>query len=74
MWGRGLTENLRYINLYAGLLADEMGSYVPAFYMTGIFILMGASVIFLVPFIKSESQRDVNDIEELIVVEKCTVI
>lgn len=57
-----------------GLMADEMGSYVPAFYMTGIVILLGASIIFLAPFVNSENQRDLNASEELFVVEKCTVV
>ena len=55
-------------------MADEMGSYVPAFYMTGIVILLGASIIFLAPFVNSENQRDINASEELFVVEKCTVL
>jgi len=58
-----------------GLLADEVGSYVPAFYMTGIVILLGASIVFLVPFVKSHIQRDsVNPLEVLLVVQKCTVV
>ena len=55
-------------------MADEMDSYVPAFYMTGIVILLGASIIFLVPFVNSENQQDINASEELFVVEKCTVV
>lgn len=55
-------------------MADEMGSYVPAFYLTGAIILLGASIIFLTPFVKSENHRDVTTSEELLVVEKCTVV
>lgn len=59
-----------------GLLADEVGSYVPAFYVTGIVVLLGASVIFLIPFLKLKSQTKSieKEFEELIVVEKCTAV
>ena len=56
-------------------MADEYGSYIPAFYMTGILLLVGAAVIFLLPFFKSEKQRLVTTPDEtLLVVEKCTVV
>ena len=64
----GFSKNL------VGLMADEMDSYLPAFYMTGIIILLGASIIFLAPFVNSENQQDINASEELFVVEKCTVV
>ena len=53
-----------------------MGSYVPAFYLTGIVVLLGASVIFLIPFLKLKSQTKSTEkeFEELIVVEKCTAV
>ena len=58
-----------------GLLADEVGSYEPAFYMTGIVILIGASVIFLIPLLRSPTQKSREAVfEELIIVEKCTVV
>lgn len=60
--------------IFAGLLADEVGSYVPAFYMTGTVLLLAASIIFLAPFIKSETKR-IEDVSELLfVVERCTVV
>ena len=39
---------------HAGLLADEYGSYVSTFYMTGIVIVVSAAFIFLLPFVKSK--------------------
>lgn len=58
-----------------GLLADEYGSYIPTFYMTGIVIVVSAAVIFLLPFVKSKNQRtDLNSDEIFLVVEKCTVV
>ena len=63
------------MSFYAGLLADEYGSYIPTFYMTGIVIVVSAAVIFLLPFVKSKNQRtDVNSDETFLVVEKCTVV
>jgi len=60
---------------HTGLLADEYGSYVPTFYMTGIVIVVSAAVIFLLPFVKSKNQRiDANSDEIFLVVEKCTVV
>ncbi|KAK2571247.1 Monocarboxylate transporter 4 [Acropora cervicornis] len=58
----------------AGLLADEVGSYEPAFYMTGTVMLLAALVIFLIPLIRSSTQSREAVFEELIIAEKCTVV
>ncbi|XP_067025877.1 monocarboxylate transporter 4-like isoform X2 [Acropora muricata] len=58
----------------AGLLADEVGSYEPAFYMTGTVMLIAALVIFLIPLIRSSTQSREAVFEELIIAEKCTVV
>ena len=63
-----------YVIFFTGLLADEVGSYEPAFYMTGTVILIGASVIFLIPLLRSPTQSREAVFEELIIVEKCTVV
>lgn len=56
-------------------MADELGSYVPVFYMTGVILLVGSSVIFLLPFFKPENVRHATKSDErLLVVEKCTVV
>lgn len=58
-----------------GLMADELGSYVPAFYMTGVILVVGAAVIFLLPFFKLENRTlKTKSDERLLVVEKCTVV
>lgn len=58
-----------------GLMADELGSYVPVFYMTGVILLVGSAVIFLLPFFKPENVRHATKSDErLLVVEKCTVV
>lgn len=66
---------LIFLPLYLGLMADELGSYVPVFYMTGVILLVGSAVIFLLPFFKPENVRHATKSDErLLVVEKCTVV
>ena len=62
------------MTFFTGLLADEVGSYEPAFYMTGTVMLLAALVIFLIPLIRSSTQSREAVFEELIIAEKCTVV
>ena len=56
-------------------MADELGSYVPVFYMSGVILLVGSAVIFLLPFFKPENVRLATKSDErLLVVEKCTAV
>lgn len=61
----------------AGFVADTLGSYPPAFYMAGSFVLLSAVLIFLVPFLKpDQTDHELQDtiVNELMIVEKCTVV
>ena len=57
-------------------MADSFGSYPPAFYMAGSLVLLSASLIFLVPFIKQDQEDNERETvnELLMIVEKCTVV
>ena len=57
-------------------MADTLGSYPPAFYMAGSFVLLSAVLIFLVPFLKPDrtDHEDTTVNELLMIVEKCTVV
>ena len=59
-----------------GFVADSLGSYPPAFYMAGSFVLLSAVLIFLVPFLKPDQtdHEDTTVNELLMIVEKCTVV
>ena len=58
-------------------MADSFGSYPPAFYTAGGFVLLSASLILLIPFLKRDqvdNEKDTTVTELLMIVEKCTVV
>ena len=57
-------------------MADSFGSYPPAFYMAGSFVLLSAVLIFMVPFLKPDQtdHEETTAKELLMIVEKCTVV
>ena len=59
-----------------GFIADELGSYVPAFYIAGSIIIISSLIVFALRCFKEEDGLfSVNEkTEELFVIEKVTVL
>ena len=60
----------------SGFIADELGSYIPAFYMAGSLIISSALIVFVLRCFKKQDVllQDTNESEELLVIEKVTVL
>ena len=48
-----------------GFLADTLGSYEPAFYMSGAILIVGAAIPFLSLFIRTEPVQENCELIEL---------
>ena len=60
-------------------MADELGSYKAAFYTAGAILIAGASIISLLkytkkPVIETPGDEPSNENEDLLVVERVTVL
>ena len=45
-----------------GFLADTLGSYEPAFYMSGAILIVGAAIPFLLLFIRNEPVQEICEL------------
>ena len=61
-----------------GYVADSTGSYAPAFYMAGGYIIIGASAYFMIYFFNNKPDgADIppeDETEVFVVVEEVTVV
>ena len=58
-----------------GFIADELGSYVPAFYIAGSIIIISSLIVFALRCFKEDGLISVDEkTEELFVIEKVTVL
>jgi len=59
---------------FAGFIADELGSYIPAFYMAGSLIISSSLIVFILRCFQDELLSVTSETEELLVAEKITVL
>lgn len=53
---------------FAGFIADELGSYIPAFYMSGSFMMSSALVVFVLRYFKNRDDLPLKDDQAQIMV------
>lgn len=54
--------------VFVGFIADELGSYIPAFYMSGSFMMSSALVVFVLRYFKNRDDLPLKDDQAQIMV------